>query len=110
MYQDKEIKELIKDTVSLIPEHTWPVVIDKLSARIVDAMPAEYLEQLTGDPVGFEKAEQILLNFYLQSKEKREDLIADSFGFVGAESTLYFLEALKLDEIPEPKQKQDASS
>ena len=109
MYQEKEIKELIQETVSLIPEHTWPVVIDKLSARIVDAMPAEYLEKLTGDPIGFEKAEKILLNFYLQSKEKREDLISDSFGFVGAESILYYLEGLNLDKIPEPKQTQEIS-
>ena len=109
MYQEKDIKELIQETVSLIPEHTWPVVIDKLSARIVDAMPAEYLEKLTGDPIGFEKAEKILLNFYLQSKEKREDLISDSFGFVGAESTLYFLENMELDKIPEPKQTQEIS-
>ena len=109
MYQEKEIKELIQETISLIPEHTWPVVIDKLSARIVDAMPAEYLEKLTGDPIGFEKAEKILLNFYLQSKEKREDLISDSFGLVGAEPTLYFLENMELDKISEPKQKQEIS-
>ena len=109
MYQEKDIKELIQETISLIPEHTWPVVIDKLSARIVDAMPAEYLEKLTGDPIGFEKAEQILLNFYLQSKEKREDLISDSFGFVGSVSTLYLLENMELDKIPEPKQKQEIS-
>jgi len=110
MYQEKDIKELIKETVSLIPEHTWPVVIDKLSARIVDAMPAEYLEKLTGDPIGFEKAENILLNFYLQSKEKREDIISDAFGFVGAESILYYLEGLNLEEIPKPKQQQEISS
>jgi len=110
MYQEKDIKELIEETVSLIPEHTWPVVIDKLSARIVDAMPAEYLEKLTGDPIGFEKAENILLNFYLQSKEKREDIISDAFGFVGAESILYYLEGLNLEEIPEPKQQQEISS
>ena len=110
MYTETEIKELIEQTVSLIPEHTWPVVADQLSARIVDTMPSEILEQLTGNPTGIEEAEKSLLNFYLQSKEKREDLIADSFGFVGAESTLYFLEALELDKIPEPKQKQEASS
>jgi len=101
--------QLVQDTVSLIPEHTWPVVIDKLSALIVDRMPAEFLEQLTGDRVGFAQAEKKLLDFYFQSKEKREHLIADSFGFVGAESTLYFLEELELDKIPNPKQKQEIS-
>ena len=35
--------------------------------------------------------------------------VADSFGFVGAESTLYFSEELELDKIPEPKQKQEIS-
>ncbi len=109
MYTETEIKELIEQTVSLIPEHTWPVVADQLSARIVDTMPAEILEQLTGDPMGFEAAEKSLLSFYLQSKEKREDLIADSFGFVGAESTLYFLEALELDKIENPKQTEASS-
>ena len=59
MYQDKEIKELIKDTVSLIPEHTWPVVTDKLSARIVHQMPCDVLKQLTGSEIAFEKAEEI---------------------------------------------------
>ena len=41
MYTETEIKELIEQTVSLIPEHTWPVVADQLSARIVDTMPSE---------------------------------------------------------------------
>ena len=109
MYQDEEVKKLIQQTISLIPEHTWPVVIDKLSARIVDQMPSNVLKQLTGSEVDFEKAEKILLNFYLQSKEKREDLISDSFGFVGAESILYYLEGLNLDKIPEPKQTQEIS-
>jgi len=109
MYQDKEINKLIQQTISLIPEHTWPVVIDKLSARIVDQMPSNVLKQLTGSEVDFEKAEKILLNFYLQSKEKREDLISDSFGLVGAEPTLYFLENMELDKISEPKQKQEIS-
>ncbi len=110
MYQEKEIKELIQETVSLIPEHTWPVVIDKLSAKIVGKMPSEVLEDLTGDPEGFEKAEKILLGFYLQSKEKREDIICDSFGFVGAETILYYLDGLELDKIPAPKQEQTPSS
>jgi len=109
MYTETEIKDLIKQTVSLIPEHTWPVVADQLSARIVDTMPSEILEQLTGNPTGFEEAEKSLLNFYLQSKEKREDLISDSFGFVGAEPILYYLDGLDLDKIPEPKQTQETS-
>ena len=37
------------------------------------------------------------------------DLISDSFGFVGAESILYYLEGLNLDKIPEPKQTQEIS-
>tara|TARA_R100001082_G_C4216884_1_gene97465 strand:+ start:132 stop:491 length:360 start_codon:yes stop_codon:yes gene_type:complete len=100
---------LVKETMDLIPEHTWPVVIDKLSAQIVDAMPSEHLEKLTGDPQGFEQAEKILLGFYLQSKEKREDIICDSFGFVGAETILYYLDGLQLDKIPDPKQQQEIS-
>ena len=43
MYTETEIKKLIQQTVSLIPEHTWPVVADQLSARIVDTMPSEIL-------------------------------------------------------------------
>jgi|TARA_B100001250_G_C19752548_1_gene768495 hypothetical protein len=109
MYQEKEIKELIQQTVSLIPEHTWPIVADQLSARIVDTMPPAVLEEITGNPTGFKQAEEILLNYYLESIEKREDLISDAFGFVGAESTLYFLEGLELDKVPEPKQKQETS-
>ncbi len=106
----KEREELIEQTLSLIPEHTWPIVADQLSARIVDTMPADILEQLTGNPTGFEKAEKILLSFYLQSKEKRKDLISDAFGFIGAEPTLYYLDGLGLDKIPDPKQQKEVSS
>ena len=109
MYQDEEIKELIQQTISLIPEHTWPVVTDKLSARIVHQMPCDVLKQLTGSEIALEKAEEILLNFYLQSKEKREDIICDSFGFVGGETILYYLDGLQLDKIPDPKQQQEIS-
>lgn len=100
----KEIDtELVRQTMEVIPEHTWPVVIDKLSEQIVDAMPSEYIQRLTGDPLGFERAEEILLHFYLESKEKREDIICDSFGFVGAETILHYLDGLELDKIPTPQ-------
>lgn len=94
---------LVKETMDLIPEHTWPLVIDEISVQIVKTMPAEYIERLTGDRLNFKKAEEILLNFYLESKEKREDIICDSFGFVGAETILHYLDGLELDKIPTPQ-------
>ena len=90
---------LVKETMDLIPEHTWPLVIDEIAVQIVKTMPAEYIERLTGDRLNFKKAEEILLNFYLQSKEKREDAICDSFGFAGVQTILYALEELELREI-----------
>ena len=95
---------LVKETMELIPEHTWPVVIDELSIKIVNSMPPEYIERLTGDPINTKRAEEILLNFYLESEEKREDIICDAFGFVGAVKILLHLEELELDKIPVLKQ------
>jgi len=110
MDKEKETKRLIQQTVSLIPEHTWPVVADELSVKIVNTMPSDVLEELTGDATGIKEAEKILLNFYLQSKEKREDLISDAFGFVGATTILYLLDELDLYHIPKIKQGQEVSS
>ena len=34
---------LVKETMDLIPEHTWPLVIDEIAVQIVKTMPAEYI-------------------------------------------------------------------
>ena len=80
---------------------TWPVVKDKLSQMIVDMMPSEVLIRLTDNPEGFKEAEDILLNFYFPD-DMHTRIISDAFHICGEENTLYALEGLTLDKIPEP--------
>ena len=94
-----ETEKLIEDTISLIPEHTWPIVIDELSKKIVNVMPSDVIEELTGDQLAFDEAHKTLLSYYLDLKNNRKKIIKDAFGFVGAVSILYYLDNLNLDKI-----------
>tara|TARA_B100000945_G_scaffold321216_1_gene334512 strand:+ start:6917 stop:7237 length:321 start_codon:yes stop_codon:yes gene_type:complete len=94
-----ETEKLIEDTISLIPEHTWPIVIDELSKRIVNVMPSDVIEELTGDQLDFDKAHETLLSYYLALKDNRKKIIKDAFGFVGAVQILHYLDHLNLDKI-----------
>ena len=117
MYTETEIKELIEQTVSLIPEHTWPVVADQLSARIVDTMPSEILEQLTGNPTGFEEAGKVCrLNMALEGTKQAAHLwqqnlnkfmvdfgftrsLADPCLYIMREGEIVLLSAVHVDDI-----------
>jgi len=96
--QNKPIDlDLVDKVYSLIPETTWSHVIKSMVVHLVDAMPGKVLYRLTGSVEDFDKAEEIL-NLFYEPQEKYKELIIDCFKIFGAEDTLYFLEALKLDE------------
>ena len=96
---------LVNDVVSRIDTMcpwTWPIVVNKLVETLVDNMTSKVLIRLTGEATAFDKANDILLNYYAAEKERREKLIFDTFSICGEEQTLYILEGLELDKIPEP--------
>lgn len=92
--------DLVDKVAELIPDHTWPRVIQGLSACLVDYMSSDFLLRLTGSPTDFEKAEEILICFYSQDGFHKE-VIADAFKAIGTEQTLYTLDLWQLDKIPD---------
>lgn len=98
---------LAEEVVARIPDHTWEDVKAAVITNIVDLMPSTVLEQLTNSPDDFDRAEEILTEFY-QLPERKLDLITDAFKIIGEENTLYMLDALQLDKI-QPSQDDQAS-
>jgi hypothetical protein len=90
--------ELIAEVVKRIPEHTWDLVKDTLITHFIDSMPSQVFIELTGDPLGFEKAEELLHNYYAVEATK-EDLIIDAFKILGDDYVLTVLENLELDKV-----------
>lgn len=91
--------DLVDKVVALVPEHTWNVVITYLIEKLVDNMPSTVLKNLTGDPCGFDQAEEILHSYY--NDASHEDLIVDAFKILGAENTLYMMDSWQLDKLPQ---------
>jgi len=100
LVEDQIVIDRVVDTIDGY-SWTWPVVKDKLSQMIVDMMPSTVLIRLTDDPEGFKEAENILLEFYFP-QDMNTRLISDAFHICGQQTTLYALEGLELDKIPEP--------
>ena len=89
--------KLVDQVVERIPDNTWPVVIKSVVANIVDEMPSEVVLRLTGTADDFDKAEEIVLNYY-QDPDRRANLIIDAFKLLGVENTIYILDSLQLDK------------
>ena len=89
-----------------IPDWTWTVVKEQLIDAMVDVMPTQILEQLTGDPLGDERALEILDDYY-RSNETNKDLIIDAFKILGEDQTTYLLDALQLEKIQQPTNNND---
>ena len=98
--------DLVDDVIDRIPKWTWSVVKDRLVTDLVNAMTTTILERLTGDPVGDDRAQEILDDYYA-SPDRYKDLIVDSFKIIGEEQTLYSLDSLQLDKITEPTNQED---
>ena len=93
--------DLVDKVVELIPPITWDSVITGIITQIVDGMPSDILQQLTGSFDDFDRAEQILHDYYRSEDRENKELIIDAFKMLGAENTLYFLDSLQLDKYAE---------
>ena len=93
--------DLVQQVVDRIPNHTWIDVRIAIITNLVDSMPSMILERLTNDPEGFDRAEEILTSYY-QDDERNSNLIEDAFRLLGEETTLYLLDGLQLDKVPQP--------
>jgi hypothetical protein len=91
---------LVQQVVDRIPNHTWVDVRTAIITNVVDHMPDEVLERLTNDPHGYEEADEILSAYY--TDERNFNLIEDAFNILGEETTLYLLDGLQLDKVPQP--------
>lgn len=94
--------DLVDQVVANVPSTTWDMVKEAIIVNIVDNMPCDILIQLTDDPVGFEKAEAILNDYYVLP-ENQTDLIADAFKILGVEHTVHLLDSMQLDKVVEAK-------
>jgi len=89
---------LAEEVVTRIPEDSWEDVRTSIVTYIVDLMPSTVLLQLTDSEDDFDRAEQILFDYYVLP-ERKLDLIVDAFKIIGEENTLYLLDSMQLDKI-----------
>jgi len=89
--------DLVDQTVALIPEQGWTQVRQAIVTTLVDNMPGFVLEKLTGTSDGFDRAEEILYDYY-QLPELANELIVDAFKIMGATSCLELLSSLNFIE------------
>ena len=101
--------ELIDKVLAMIPPDATHLVVPALVGSLIDAMTSDVLESLTGDPLGFDRAEDILMSYY-QGDDALYNLIQDSFKILGSENTLYLLDAMQLDKYMEFKHQQQQNN
>ena len=92
---------LVDQVLEQIPRFAWTVVRDAIITNLVDSMPSDVVERLTGDPENFERADEILQDYY-KPDERKSNLIADAFNLLGEENTMYLLDGLQLDKLVPP--------
>lgn len=90
--------DLVDQVVEQIPDWAWDAVCQSLVPAIVDDMPSFVVERLTGKHDNFDRAEEILFDYY-KSPEDKAKLIADAFSLIGTEVAINLLDALKLNEL-----------
>jgi hypothetical protein len=93
--------DLVNQVLEHIPRFAWTVVRDAIITNLVDSMPSDVVERLTGDPENFERADEILQDYY-KPDERKFNLIEDAFKLLGEETTLYLLDGLQLDKLVPP--------
>ncbi len=94
-------EELIDEVVRRIPDWTWESVRDAIIANLVDNMPSDIIQLITGEPDDFDTAEAVLYDYYPLPQQRRQ-MIIDAFKIIGDENTLYLLDSLQLDKIQPP--------
>jgi len=91
--------DLVDKVVAHIPTDKWDQVRQAVVERIVDNMPGQIIEKITGSYDDFDQAEQTLNKFYAN---ETNELIVDAFRLLGVEDTIYLLDSLQLTEdVPE---------
>jgi hypothetical protein len=90
--------DLVDKVVQLIPLNTWPIVRTAIIGTLVDSMPSDVVKRLTGKLNDFDKAEEILIDYY-QHDERNTNLIEDAFQILGEETVMYLLDSLQLQKI-----------
>ena len=95
MTQDDIDLELVDKTIALIPDHAWTQVRQVIVTSLVDNMPGSVVQKLTGSYDDFDRAEEILYNYYELPKCQQE-LIVDAFKIMGAINCLELLSSLNL--------------
>lgn len=96
MTDDTNSNELINQTIALIPEHAWTQVRQVIITSLVDNMPGSVVEKLTGSYDNFERAEEVLYNYY-ELPDCKEELIADAFKIMGTINCLELLSSLNIE-------------
>ena len=97
MTNDSIDLDLVDQTVALIPEQAWTQVRQAIITALVDNMPGFALEKLTGTYDDFDRAEQILYDYYILP-DLKHDLIVDAFKIMGAFNCLELLSSLNLTQ------------
>jgi hypothetical protein len=92
---------LVNQVLEQIPRFAWTVVRDAIITNLVDSMPSDVVERLTGDPENFDRADEILQDYY-KLDERKFNLIEDAFKLLGEETTMYLLDGLQLDKLVPP--------
>jgi hypothetical protein len=97
MTNDSIDLDLVDQTIALIPEQAWTQVRQAIVTALVDNMPGFALEKLTGTHDNFDRAEEILYDYY-QLPDLKQDLIVDAFKIMGAFNCLELLSSLNLTQ------------
>jgi hypothetical protein len=105
MTHDAVDLELVDQTIALIPEQAWTQVRQAIVTALVDNMPGAVVERLTGSYDDFDRAEEILYDYY-QLPELQHELIVDAFKIMGAVNCIELLHSLNLsqDDLPPVQQ------
>jgi hypothetical protein len=90
--------DLVNQVLEHIPRFAWTIVRDAIITNLVDSMPSDVVERLTGDPENFDRADEILQDYY-KPNERKFNLIEDAFKLLGEENTMYLLDGLQLDKL-----------
>lgn len=105
MTHDAVDLDLVDQTIALIPEQAWTQVRQAIVTALVDNMPGAVVERLTGSYDDFDRAEEILYDYY-QLPELQHELIVDAFKIMGAVNCIELFHSLNLpqDDLPPVQQ------
>lgn len=97
MTHDSVDLNLVDQTIALIPEQAWTQVRQAIVTALVDNMPGAVIQHLTGSYDDFDRAEEILYDYY-QLPDLQHELIVDAFKIMGAVNCLELLHSLNLTQ------------